>query len=546
MNLEILKVIQERGLLLEKDIFDLVNSFSDVSLAKNFLEGLERFSGQKIITKSTLNKNFEFVKGLINSLPGENKVLLEKTFIKFGFSFEIRKEKEIINNCLTDQINKTSFQVECFDTSVNKKIEVSDFVGNFRSRYQQIQKVLMNRPELQNNLVSINKISNNRQSLSIIGALIERRVTKNKNLMLRFEDLTGEISGVVKLNNENVFKKAEELILDDIVGIKASGDREILYIHDIFYPDAFLPEKTKFEEEVCIAFLSDVHAGSVMHLGKNMEKFLDWINSENEIAKKIKYIFFNGDNVDGVGIFPGQENLLSLKSMKEQYNLLAYYLKKIPKHIQMFMIPGQHDAVRVAEPQPIIDGAYASALYEIDNLNLLTNPALVRLFEKNKEFKVLMYHGASIHSFINSIPELRIIKAHKTPARAVEHMLKRRHLSPMHSQVTYIPNIDRDPLVISEVPDVLVTGEVHRLDIKNYNGILIITGSCWQSQTPFEERVGNETDPCKVAVLNLKTREIKVFDFSDNADKADESKLEEKTGEISKDNEIPVKLEVKN
>ena len=43
-----------------------------------------------------------------------------------------------------------------------------------------------------------------------------------------------------------------------------------------------------------------------------------------------------------------------------------------------------------------------------------------------------------------------------------------------------------------------------------------ICNSCWQSITPFEEKVGNNPDPCKVPVLNLKTREIKIMDFSEN------------------------------
>jgi len=211
--------------------------------------------------------------------------------------------------------------------------------------------------------------------------------------------------------------------------------------------------------------------------------------------------------------FPGQERTLDIRDLREQYDLLASYLKKIPKRITMFMCPGQHDSVRVAEPQPLIDNYYGSALHEIDNLVLVTNPTLIKLIEGNKEFKVLMYHGASIHSFINEIEELRLMKAHSCPAKAIRHMLKRRHLAPTHSSVVYIPNKDLDPLVISEVPDVLCTGEMHRVDIENYNGVLIVTGSCWQSQTDFEEKIGNIPDPCKVPILNLKTREIKVLDF---------------------------------
>ena len=44
--------------------------------------------------------------------------------------------------------------------------------------------------------------------------------------------------------------------------------------------------------------------------------------------------------------------------------------------------------------------------------------------------------------------------------------------------------------------------------------VLIIANSCWQSMTSFEEKVGNVPDPCKVPILNLKSREIRILDFS--------------------------------
>jgi len=47
-----------------------------------------------------------------------------------------------------------------------------------------------------------------------------------------------------------------------------------------------------------------------------------------------------------------------------------------------------------------------------------------------------------------------------------------------------------------------------------YNNILLVASSCWQAKTPFEEKVGNNPDPCKVPVFNLKSREIKILDFS--------------------------------
>ncbi len=512
MNEEILHTLRQKGILLDRDIFEIVSQIDDKNTISYFIEGLEKVSGQKIITKKTLNNNIEFVKKIIFNLPGGKKELVENIFFKLGISLEVSRESSIEDKTEIKPFRR-SYKIFYASTTPDKKLEVNDFTGNLRARYHFLQRILMNRFELQQNLVSINKISSDRTNISIIGIVSEKRVTKNKNIIIKFEDLTGTIIGLAKFGREGLFEKARELQLDDIVGVRASGNRDMIFIHDIIFPDSFLNEKIKFDDEICVAFLSDVHCGSDRHLKKSFVRFLEWINSSDEVAKKIQYIFFSGDNVDGVGIFPGQESVLELKSMKEQYGLLASYLMKIPKNITMFMCPGQHDATRVAEPQPLIEKKYAEELYSIENLVLVTNPALIKLFEENKEFKVLMYHGASLHSIINEIPELREMKAHRCPAKAVRHLLKRRHLAPTHSEVVYIPNADNDPLVIYEVPDVLCTGEVHRLDIENYNGTLIITGSCWQAQTTFEEKVGNIPDPAKVPVLNLKTRELKIYDF---------------------------------
>ena len=180
------------------------------------------------------------------------------------------------------------------------------------------------------------------------------------------------------------------------------------------------------------------------------------------------------------------------------------------------MCPGQHDSVRVAEPQPPIDKYFAEPLYHLPNLILVSNPALINI-AACRDFpglKVLMYHGASFHSLINDIDELRAANAHHSPSKVVKHILRRRHLAPTHSSVVYIPSDNIDPLAIAVVPDIVTTGEVHRTDVTSYNNILIVSCSCWQSITPYEEKVGNEPDPCKVPLLNLKTGGINIADFS--------------------------------
>lgn len=517
MQEEILRFVKEHGLLLEKELFDLVEKMPPM-IATQLLLALEKVTGQKFLTKAVLHRHLEYVQRAVSALPGENRNYVEQVRVKLGLSVEVTTQTEQAEMQETGkerekkEQSETRYRIFYADTRATKKLEVGDFVGHYRSRYQQLQRVLLQRPEL-SNLITMNKLASNRQQVSVIGMVREKRVTKQKNVILVLEDMAGEVQALIRMDREGLVKAAQEVQLDDVIAVKASGNRDMLYVHELFFPDAFLAAKTMFQEACAVAFLSDVHCGSDRHLGKSFQRFLEWLRSGDAHARMIQYLFFVGDNVDGVGIFPGQEQVLKLRSMKEQYALLASYLRQVPKHMTMFMCPGQHDAVRVAEPQPLIERRYAPELYELENLILVTNPALVKLLDGEKEFNVLMYHGASIHSFINEIAELRISKAHATPAKAVTHMLKHRHLAPSHSSVVYIPHAQYDPLVIGEVPDVLCTGEVHRLDIESYNGVLVITGSCWQAQTPFEEKVGNVPDPCKVPVLNLKTRELKVYDF---------------------------------
>ncbi len=513
INPELLQIVREKGLLLEKEIFEALGSIGDMAVVRKLLENFEHFSGQKMITRSSLLKSWVISKDITHLTEGIEPKFLN-VFIKLGIEINVdsapAKKVEKIKKLRQD------YTLHYGRTTFGKKMEVSDFVGHFRARYKEIQNIIMRRNNNWDSLISINKISATRQQFTIIGMVSEKRITKNKNLIVVFEDLTGKTNVVFKQGGSS-FKDAEELQLDEVVAVRCTGNNELIMGHEIFFPDSFVLQKTKFDEDCGLAFISDIHVGSKKFLRPEFDNFITWLESDDELAKKVKYLFVVGDSVDGLGVFPGQEKLLEIKTLKGQYDDFAKYLKRIPERITIFICPGQHDISRVPEPQPPLDKVYAGALHDIPNIVLVPNPCLVKLNEKEKEFKVQMYHGASIHAFINSIEELRLLKAHKSPAKAVKHMLKRRHLAPQHgisASIVYVPNPERDPLVISEVPDIVCTGEVHRLDIERYNGTLIMTGSCWQARTDFEEKVGNIPDPCKVPIFNVKTHELKVLDFS--------------------------------
>jgi DNA polymerase II small subunit len=513
---EILKFCLEKGILVDKETCGLLSEF-DEETARSIVEKISNFK-ERLITKSFLDKNAEKISELIG-----DKKIIEKLRINLGLSLEILRERhleEVRDEKEEGQeLEVGNLRVLFSASNPIKKIEVADFVKYFRARYSEIKNLLQERKELEG-LTSINKMNGSRQGVSIIGIVFDKRITKNKNILLEVEDLTGRATILINKSKIDVYDKSKDVLIDDVIGIRGFWNNEIIFANEIIYPDAFLQEKTRIDRDESAAFISDIHMGSKNFLEENFLKFINWINGElgdekqKEDARKVKYLFITGDCVDGVGIFPGQESLLEIKDIKEQYNKLAEYLSRIRKDVKIIMCPGQHDSVRVAEPQPAIGEDYGKPLHALSNVILVSNPAMIEITNNsNKGIKILMYHGASMTHYVNEIESLRLGKAHNNPSKVVKELLKRRHLASIHSSVTYVPNENYDPLLIREIPDIINTADFHKSDVDIYNNILIICSSCWQSITPFEEKVGNVPDYCKVPVFNLKTREIKILDF---------------------------------
>lgn len=511
MDQELIKFCMEKGLLLDKESYSLLGGFG-LDIAKTIIEKIS-FLDQKIITKEFIEKNAFRISEAI----GDERIT-QALKIKLNLSLEINIEEKNHEPIKTLELGNLKI-IQSY-ANLSKKLEPSDFVKYFRNRYGELKKILQERKELEN-LSSINKINGNRQAVSIIGIVYAKRITKNKNILLEVEDLTGSINVLINKDKE-VYGVAKEILVDDIIGVKGFGNREILFASAVVYPDAFIDEKRFLDRNESVAFISDIHLGSNNFLESGFLKFIEWINGnigddkQKQEALRVKYLLVTGDSVDGVGIFPGQEEVLLIKDMREQYRALANLLSKIRKDVKIIIAPGQHDAVRVAEPQPAIGKDYAQPLHDLENVILVSNPAMIEISNtSSRGIKILMYHGASMHHYVSEIERLRLGKAHDFPAKIVKELLKRRHLASMHSAVVYIPTEKQDSLAILEVPDIITTADLHKPEVEMYNNILIVCSSCWQSTTPFEEKVGNHPDPCKVPVVNLKTREVKILDFSE-------------------------------
>jgi len=405
-----------------------------------------------------------------------------------------------------------------------KKRSVQDFVDYFNARYRQLEKILRSRSELQN-LTSIARLRGKRdkEKLSIIGMVQNKQETKNGHLMLTLEDTSGSIRVLVSKGKEETFTLAQDIVFDEVIGVHGTPGDDIVFADEVVIPDVPIGEFKRAPDEAYVALLSCVHVGSAGFEKEKFERFVKWANGEwgdekqKHVAKKLKYIFIVGDVVDGVGIYPGQDKELSIKSIREQYRVFAELFDQIRKDVTLVIGPGNHDAGRITEPQPRLSKDYAAPLYELSNAVMVCNPCLVNIHASDDfpGFNVLMYHGYSFDDYAEIVPSIKNSGLHLSDrvTLIMRFLLQRRHLAPQHGTTMYIPDSRYDPLVISEVPDLFFAGHIHKAGSLQYRNVSLCAGSCFQAKTDFQEKVGHEPDPGVVPVMNLQSRDVYMMRF---------------------------------
>ena len=409
---------------------------------------------------------------------------------------------------------------------IERKRDVETFTEYFRVRYNVLKNILSNRPELQN-AISINRLQNKteHEKIAIIGLVNDKRMTKNGNLLITLEDPTGLINIVVTRNKLQIFNDANDILLDEVIGVSGLNGDKIVFADNIYFPD--IPSNNplkKSNEEAYVVFTSDMQVGNKLFYEKSFMKFINWLNlkygdeKQKEIASKVKYVFMPGDVVEGVGVYPGQEEDLVIPDLYKQYDKLAEYLSKIRKDIKVIISPGNHDAIQIAEPQPALDKKTAPRLYELPNVYFTTNPSLVNI-ASTKEFSgfnILIYHGFSFPYIAENVESIRKAGRVERPDLIMKYQLQKRHLAPSHSATLYLPNAKEDPLIIDKIPDFLISGHLHKTIVSNYHGVTTANCSCWVGQTEDQQRRGIVPDPCKAILVNLKTRDVKILNFKEN------------------------------
>ena len=306
---------------------------------------------------------------------------------------------------------------------------IEDFKYYFRNRFERISNILRKRLDVKD-AISIGRALDAapRERVKII-AMVMNKKEGSRYLILEVDDLESTALVLVsKEKNRELLEKAQRVIQDQILCIEAKrGTKDLLVATDFILPDVPERKMNKADVPVYVALLSDIHIGSRTFLEDSFNKLILWLNgkvgtpNQVEIANKVKYVLIAGDLVDGIGIYPRQEEELVITDVYKQYELVAQYIEQIPDYIKVIVIPGNHDAVRQALPQPAISKEYAEPIYGMNNVISLGNPAKIKLHGVT----FLTYHGRSLDDVITSLPNLSFQK----PEKAMEFLLKSRHLA---------------------------------------------------------------------------------------------------------------------
>jgi DNA polymerase II small subunit len=389
--------------------------------------------------------------------------------------------------------------------------DYDEFVGYFRDRYGRLGDMIRHRISARP-IESIKRKGFSRgekAEVSIIGMVSDVRSTSSGNRLAEIEDMTGSISVLIS-RDKDIF--GTPLLLDEVVGVTGTvKEGGLLMASSIIYPDVpntNVPRRS--DEPAAAALISDVHVGSNTFLEDRWLKFIDWLSGDYEddrshgLVSRLKYVVVAGDLVDGIGVYPGQEKELNILDIYEQYRKAAEYLDQLPKSLNIVIAPGNHDAVRQAEPQPALPEE-VRRMFKHPHITFVGNPSAVEI----EGVRLLLYHGRSLDDLVSSLPGT----SYSRPEKAMVELLKRRHLSPIYGGKVMIAPEASDHFVIDPLPDIMHSGHVHTVGVCRYRGVTLVNSGTWQAQTEFQKRMNIQPDPARIPIVDLHTGDVSIISF---------------------------------
>jgi DNA polymerase II small subunit len=380
-----------------------------------------------------------------------------------------------------------------------------DFVALFTRRYQVMNAMIKRRQEMRHATPIRKAMLKHDDDVAVIG--IVANITPAKNgTVLELEDDSGSCTIFIPKDIDDT------MVYDEVVGVAGKKRGDLVVASNLVRPE--IPRErcvARAPEDAYAVFISDTHVGSKSFLEKEWERFLEWLaggrgdDHLRDVARKTRYLVISGDIVEGIGIYPNQEEDLNITDVYEQYETLARKLSAVPPHIKIILQPGNHDAVRPSLPQPTFDEPVRDLFADFD-ATFIGNPCYLEL----DGVSVLAYHGQSIQDFATHIPNM----SQNQPTKIMKEMLKRRHMAPIYGGIASLAPEKDDYLIIEKIPEIFVTGHVHVTAVENYRNVLLINASAWQAQTEYQRMMDFTPDPAKAVAVNLHTLQPAVMRFS--------------------------------
>lgn len=379
---------------------------------------------------------------------------------------------------------------------------IKDFVGYFKSRYNLLEQVLKENTECKHH-TSIASAKLRKGDVCLVVMVFDIRKSKNKgHIIIDVEDPSGSCTAFIGKDDPLA---SDPIVTDEVLGLAGRFSESGLFIiRKIIRPS--VPKNHKWVDnlsDASIAFISDVHVGSNEFLKNGWNRMMNWMKHNAE-REEINYLILAGDVVDGIGVYPDQELDLNVKDIYKQYEVLSDLLKDIPDHMQILMHPGNHDACRLAEPQPALNKMFTETIDS--HINITGNPITVEVEGRT----IVSYHGKSFDDWVGAIPGA----SYEQPLSMMEHMLDSRHLAPIYGKKNALAPEKSDYLAMVHQPDIIVTGHIHNLGAEEYKGVKLINASAYQAQTSYQRQHNFNPVPCILPVVHLGTGRITLKNFA--------------------------------
>ena len=153
---------------------------------------------------------------------------------------------------------------------------------------------------------------------AIVGMVSDIRSTAGGHWLVELEDTNGVFPCLV-MKDRPIADLVDELLCDEVIAVEGTlaDDGGILFVDELHFPDVPRTHRpSTADRHVRAALVSDIHVGSQEFLADEWESFADWLHTDEAAA--IEYLLIAGDMVEGVGVYPDQDEELDVLDRSEE------------------------------------------------------------------------------------------------------------------------------------------------------------------------------------------------------------------------------------